>query len=118
MRLLSINTNGGLSLTSFTRNSIPSYAILSHTWGADDQEVTFQDICNATGSTKNGYRKIQFCGQQAQQDGLKYFWVDSCCINKSSSSELNEAIRSMFSWYSEAKVCYAYLSDRGVNGRQ
>jgi hypothetical protein len=73
MRLLSTNADGGFSLTSFTGNNIPSYAILSHTWGPDDQEVTFQDMCNATRSTKNGYRKIQFCGQQAQKDALKYF---------------------------------------------
>ena len=49
-------------------------------------------MCNATGSTKIGYRKIQFCGQQAPKDGLEYFWVDTCCIDKSDNIELQEAI--------------------------
>jgi hypothetical protein len=92
MRLLSTNADGSFSLTSFTGNNIPSYAILSHTWEADNQEVSFQDVCNATGSSKNGYRKIQFCAQQAENDGLQYFWVDSCSIDKSNNVELQEAV--------------------------
>ena len=111
MRLLSVNTDGSFSVTSFAGNNIPSYAILSHTWETDYQEVTFQDICNVTGSSKKGYRKIQFCGKQAKKDGLQYFWVDSCCINKSSSSEQQEAINSMFRWYRDAAKCYVYLTD-------
>jgi hypothetical protein len=114
MRLLSTNAQGSFSLTHFIGNDIPSYAILSHTWEADSQEVTFQDICNATGSSKNGYRKIQFCGQQAQKDGLQYFWVDGCCIDKSNSVELQEAINSMFRWYRDAAKCYVYLSDVSI----
>jgi Heterokaryon incompatibility protein (HET) len=111
MRLLSSHTDDSFSLTRFASNNIPSYAILSHTWEADNQEVTFQDICNTTGNSKNGYRKIQFCGQQAQKDGLQYFWVDSCCIDQSSSAELSTAINSMFRWYRDATKCYVYLSD-------
>jgi hypothetical protein len=111
MRLLHSHVDGSFSLTWFASNNIPSYAILSHTWEADDQEVTFQDICNTTGNSKNGYRKIQFCRQQAQKDGLQYFWVDSCCINQSSSAELSTAINSMFRWYQNAAKCYVYLSD-------
>ena len=111
MRLLSTNTDGGFSLTSFTRNNIPSYAILSHTWGADDQELTFQDMINGSGRNKAGYRKIQFCGDQAKKDGLQYFWVDSCCIDKSDAIELQTSINSMFRWYQNAAKCYVYLSD-------
>jgi hypothetical protein len=111
MRLLSSNIDGSFSLTRFTSNNIPSYAILSHTWEADDQEVTFQDMCNTTGNSKNGYRKIQFCSKQVQKDGLQYFWVDSCCIDQSSSAELSTAINSMFRWYRNAAKCYVYLSD-------
>jgi len=89
-------------------DKIPEYAILSHTWGADGEEVTFKDLMKGTGKDKPGYDKIRLCAKQADLDGLKY---SCCCIDKSSSSELSEAINSMFRWYSEAKLCYAYLSD-------
>ena len=111
MRLLKLNADGKLSLIHFVSNEIPEYAILSHTWGADSEEATFQDLMNGTGTDKPGYDKIRLCAKQADLDGLKYSWVDTCCIDKSSSAELSEAINSMFRWYSEAKVCYAYLSD-------
>jgi ankyrin repeat domain-containing protein 50 len=111
MRLLKINCDGSFSLTTFIGSKIPLYAILSHTWEADNQELTFQDVMNGTGRSKSGYRKIQFCGDQAKKDGLQYFWVDSCCIDKSSSAELSEAINSMFRWYQNAAKCYVYLSD-------
>lgn len=58
-----------------------------------------------------GYSKITGCCRQARLDGYEYAWVDSCCIDKSSSAELSEAINSMFKWYLDAEVCYAYLSD-------
>jgi hypothetical protein len=79
MYLLDAHNDGTLNITRFTGDKIPPYAILSHTWEADDQEVTFQDLVNGVGSCKTGYRKIQFCRGQAQRDGLQYFWVDSCC---------------------------------------
>jgi hypothetical protein len=111
MRRLSSNADGSFSLTRFIGNNIPSYAILSHVWEADDQEVTFHDLINHFGSNKNGYRKIQFCSEQAERDRLRYFWVDSCCIDKSSSIELQTAINSMFRWYWNSAKCYVYLSD-------
>ena len=51
---------------------------------------------DGTGKSKAGYDKIRFCGEQAQRDGLQYFWVDTCCIDKSNNNELSEAINSMF----------------------
>ena len=111
MRLLTIASGGGFSLTSFAGDTIPRYAILSHTWASDGQEVTYQDILNGQGQNKAGYEKIRFCRKQARRDGLAYFWIDSCCIDKSSSAELTEAINSMFRWYRNAVKCYVYLSD-------
>jgi hypothetical protein len=99
MRLLKINRNGNFSQTRFGPNDIPPYAILSHTWEADNQKLTFQEMTTGTGRSKADYRKIQFCGDQAKEDGLEYFWVDSCCIDKTSSAELSEAINSMFRWH-------------------
>lgn len=90
---------------------IPPYAILSHTWGAAEEEVTFKDMVDNTGKQKTGYRKIEFCGKEAAKKCLQHFWVDTCCIDKSSSAELSEAINSMYHWYREAEICFAYLED-------
>jgi hypothetical protein len=111
MRLLQYSESDELSIHSFDDGDIPPYAILSHTWGADGDEVTFADLQAGNGKTKPGYKKILFCGKQARQDGFKYFWVDTCCIDKNDKAELAFAIRSMFRWYRNAASCYAYLSD-------
>jgi hypothetical protein len=113
MRLLERNSTGQLSLTKdlISDDDIPKYAILSHTWGAGTEEVTYRDLIDGTGKSKPGYDKIRFCAQQAADDGLQYFWVDTCCIDKSSSAELQEAINSMFRWYQNSAKCYVYLSD-------
>jgi hypothetical protein len=116
MRFLERQSDGSFSLTkNFLDDSIPRYAILSHSWGHDSQEVNFEDIVNGSGQHKAGYEKIQFCGEQAARDGLSLFWVDSCCIKKSSDAELSEAINSMFRWYQCAEKCYVYLSDVSTN---
>ena len=111
MRLLEADGRGNFRLTKFVRGAVPEYAILSHTWADDGDELTFKDITENTGSGKLGYRKLQFCQQQAEKDGLQYFWIDSCCIDKSSSAELSEAINCMFRWYQGAEKCYVYLPD-------
>ncbi|KAL2020054.1 hypothetical protein VTK56DRAFT_8957 [Thermocarpiscus australiensis] len=111
MRLLERNGAGEIRLTKFFVSNVPRYAILSHTWGNEEEEVSFQDLMDGTGKNKLGYRKIQFCGEQAWRDGLEFFWVDTCCINKSNSTELQEAINSMFRWYRDAAKCYVYLAD-------
>jgi hypothetical protein len=110
IRLLQYSNDSEVCLTTFFVDKIPQkYAILSHTWGAE--EVTFEDLQVGTGTRKAGYNKIRFCGEQARHDGFKYFWVDTCCIDKSNSTELAEAINSMFCWYRDAAKCYVYLLD-------
>ncbi|KAI1372931.1 HET-domain-containing protein [Hypoxylon crocopeplum] len=96
-------------LTEYVPGKAPSYAILSHTWGKD--EVTFQDLSSQDYRHPKGYSKIEGCCRQAAKDGLQYVWIDTCCINKSSSAELTEGINSMFQWYKKSAVCYVYLSD-------
>lgn len=110
MRLLKRDSNGEFSLTKDLVNNIPAYAILSHTWGDEDQEVTYEDLAEGSGKSKAGYQKIRFCGEQAARDGLRYFWVDTCCIDKSDAIELQKSINSMFRWYKNAAKCYVYLS--------
>ncbi|ORY09411.1 heterokaryon incompatibility protein-domain-containing protein [Clohesyomyces aquaticus] len=106
MRLMNVETR---ELEEFFGDSIPPYAILSHTWGRD--EVTFQDLATEDHKRKHGYRKIEGCCQAADEQRIQYVWVDSCCIDKSSSAELSEAINSMFKWYEISKVCFIYLED-------
>ncbi|KAH7403059.1 heterokaryon incompatibility protein-domain-containing protein [Cadophora sp. MPI-SDFR-AT-0126] len=107
MRLLNTST---LKLESFFGREIPIYAILSHTWG--DDEVTLQDMANPTeAEQKLGYVKLRGCCNKAANDGYSYVWIDTCCIDKTSSAELSEAINSMYMWYKSSDVCYAYLSD-------
>lgn len=87
------------------------YAILSHTWDATGDEVSFADLATLDqGSSKKGYAKIRSACQQALCDGFTHIWIDTCCIDKSSSSELQEAMNSMFRWYKDSAICYVYLS--------
>ncbi|KAI3323208.1 HET-domain-containing protein [Xylariaceae sp. AK1471] len=106
MRLLNVKT--GLVeeiLNPLTYN----YAILSHMW--EEEEVSFSDMINPGFKAKEGYKKIKMARKLADEAGLRYVWIDTCCIDKSSSAELTEAINSMYRWYERSDVCYAYLSD-------
>jgi len=114
MRLLCLDEHGKPSLTEFLGNKIPPYAALPHTWRPDGGEVTFKDILDGVATNRPGYTKLSFCGEKAASHGLKYFWVDTYCIDKSSSAELQESINSMFYWYSNATRCYVYLSDFSI----
>ena len=60
---------------------------------------------------KKGWGKVQGCCSEARDLGFSYVWIDTCCIDKSSSAELSETINSMFKYYRNADVCLAYLSD-------
>lgn len=113
MRLLKVSSvesgDGKLELAYFVGRNIPPYAILSHTWG--DDEVLFTDIVNGSARGRKAFQKVKFAADQAREDDYEYIWIDTCCIDKSSSAELQEAINSMYAWYAKAKVCYAYLVD-------
>jgi Heterokaryon incompatibility protein (HET) len=114
MRLIDTST---FELKIFSEGQIPPYAILSHTWG--DQELSLQEL-QELGLTvfedgdigeHAGARKIRLTCRKALEDGYQYAWVDTCCIDKTSSAELSEAINSMFRWYFHAELCYVYLAD-------
>ncbi|KAJ5917450.1 heterokaryon incompatibility protein-domain-containing protein [Penicillium verhagenii] len=97
--------------------SPPPYAILSHTWGDPEEEISFQDLnLWATGKDfkglkRVGWRKVRRACAQALERRLSYIWIDTCCIDKSSSAELQEAINSMFAYYASSAICFAYLVD-------
>ena len=114
MRLLKLDSYGEFNLTDDLIDEVPPYAILSHTWGTDTEEVSLRGLVDGHGQSKAGYNKIRFCGQQAEHDRIQYFWVDTCCIDRSNNTELSEAINSMFRWYREAAKCYVYLLDVSI----
>ncbi|KAK4182245.1 HET-domain-containing protein [Podospora australis] len=105
MRLLHVKT---LKMRDFPKEP-PLYAILPHTWG--DEEVSLQEFASDDRETKKGFAKIKGCCRQAHSDGLDWVWIDTCCIDKTSSVELSEVINSMYAWYRDSQVCYAFLDD-------
>ncbi|KAI0890982.1 HET-domain-containing protein [Annulohypoxylon nitens] len=118
MRFLDTYTakvTGKLKLVEKKANELPEYAILSHTW--EENEIIFDDIENGKANntddkntaTLASLSKIRGACIQAADSGYQYIWIDSCCIDKKSSAELSEAINSMFVWYRDAAVCYAFL---------
>ncbi|KAI6808682.1 hypothetical protein KC332_g12995 [Hortaea werneckii] len=103
-----------LQLIQVWREDIPPFAVLSHTWSRNpDDEVLFADIKNGTAATKPAFGKVQDAIKAAMLDGYGYLWIDTCCIDKTSSVELSEAINSMYSYYATAQKCYAFLADVG-----
>lgn len=94
--------------------AMKGYAILSHTW--DAEEVSFQDMqIIETARQLKGFGKIELTCRQAIADGLRWAWVDTCCIDKKSSAELSEAINSMYRYYARSNCCYVFLSDVEVD---
>ncbi|KAI6145876.1 heterokaryon incompatibility protein-domain-containing protein [Pisolithus tinctorius] len=100
-----------------------NYAILSHRWD-DGSEVGYEEMTGLMKMEEQkrdkvkkryGYQKIIKSCEQARKDGYEWLWIDTCCIDKRSSSELSEAINSMYRWYQNAGVCYAYLNDVDVS---
>lgn len=106
MRLINTTT---LGIEIFFDGHAPPYAVLSHRW--HDGEISLQEMQNGTAVERPGYAKIVQTCALAVRDGLGYAWVDTCCIDKTSSAELSVAINSMYRWYGGAVVCYAFLSD-------
>lgn len=107
MRLIDIQS---LELREFFGAQTPAYAILSHRWGL--KELNFKEVYkNRIDRTKQGYKKLAEACRVSAIYGVRYLWIDTCCIDKRSSAELSEAINSMFTWYKDAKICLAYLED-------
>jgi hypothetical protein len=112
MRLLKLGSDDRFTLKWFSEENVPPYAILSHTWfRGQNEEVTFEVITECIQDKRPGFRKLEFCCKQAKADDLSYFWVDTCCIDKSNQTELTTSINAMFSWYQNAAKCYVYLPD-------
>ncbi|KAL4062249.1 heterokaryon incompatibility protein-domain-containing protein [Scleroderma yunnanense] len=110
--------NRRMKVLEFRDDHDTDYAVLSHRWA--DPEVSYDEMIELAKMEREerdeirqrgGYRKILASCEQAQRDKYEWLWVDTCCINKQSSAELSEAINSMYRWYQNSSVCYAYLHD-------
>ncbi|THU87951.1 hypothetical protein K435DRAFT_969692 [Dendrothele bispora CBS 962.96] len=97
----------------FSGQPVPPYAILSHRWLEEKEEVSFNDYLHLRSETKKkgGYRKITEARKKAADDRLDYIWIDTCCIDKNNKSESNRNINSMYFYYRNSAICYVYLSD-------
>lgn len=89
------------------------YAVLSHRWTLGNDEIQFADVVSKETDlrTKDGYAKFAGACALAKTLGYDLLWIDTCCINKANSTELSEAINSMYRWYAESRICIAYLQD-------
>lgn len=108
MRLLNVHT---LEFESESRTPEKAYAIASHRWEKD--EATFQDVHEKKNLSKAGYQKVKSFASYVRNNvpDIDTIWVDSCCIDKNNTAELDYSINSMFKWYRESEICLAYLSD-------
>ncbi|KAK7443541.1 hypothetical protein VKT23_015714 [Stygiomarasmius scandens] len=109
-RLLDTRT---LQLVEFYEEDIvPPYAILSHRW-IEGKEVVYEEFCQHQHRTKlkSGYQKIEAACRQARQDGIQYIWIDTCCIKQENHADVRKNIVSVYAYYQNADVCYAYLAD-------
>ena len=123
MKKEQVMSNGGrvnrqIKVLEFAHDDARSYAILSHRWTGE--EVNYEEIVDLAKMEKDeqneirqrlGYQKILASCEKAKEDEFEWLWVDTCCIDKRSSAELSEAINSMYRWYENSGVCYAYLHD-------
>ena len=109
----------GTKVLKFCNDEATEYAILSHRW-IDSTEVDYEEMIGLAKMDKQeqdgirgrqGYKKIVNTCRRAKEDRYRWVWIDTCCIDKRSSAELSEAINSMYRWYANAKMCYAYLHD-------
>ncbi|KAK7459507.1 hypothetical protein VKT23_009490 [Stygiomarasmius scandens] len=92
--------------------TVSQYAILSHRW-IEGEEVSFREFRKLGEETKSksGHCKIYAACQQAKKDGFRYIWIDTCCIDNENSDDVARNIKSMYAYYRNASVCYAYLVD-------
>lgn len=108
MRLLNVHT---FKLHDFTTKAIPPYVIASHRWC--DEETTFRDVQERRNVETDGYKKVEGFAEYVRNNvaSTDWLWIDTCCIDKTSSKELDDAINSMFDWYRKSVLCLTFLLD-------
>ncbi|KAI6119604.1 hypothetical protein EDD16DRAFT_1480102, partial [Pisolithus croceorrhizus] len=115
--LSSCRTRSPDQCTALIHTTISGYfqfVTFSHRWGVNEpllRDVEGRSIYRM--SITGGLGKLQaFCLRAWEQNYL-WAWSDTCCIDKDSSAELQEAIGSMFAWYRRSALTIVHLSDVG-----
>lgn len=113
MRLINSRT---FELRSLPPHEIPDYVILSHRW--ESEEITYGNILQNPISDEDsptrqlgGFSKVKGTCKLASEDGYSWVWIDSCCIDKESSADVDKAINSMWAYYAKSNICYVYMAD-------
>lgn len=108
-----VNTTTFRLSQDFSGSRIPKkYAILSHRWGESEPSLQQYEAAASSLYDMGGYRKIIAAATVANRRNYEWIWIDTVCIDKTSSAELSESINSMFKWYRDAELCLAYLNDK------
>ncbi|OJA14572.1 hypothetical protein AZE42_06368 [Rhizopogon vesiculosus] len=89
--------------------SYVKYAILSHRW-LDEGEPTYEEMKSGTARGPGYWKLKKFC-EKAWSFKVEFAWSDTCCIDKSSSTELDQSIRSMHRWYYNSDICIVHLAE-------
>ncbi|KIM50407.1 hypothetical protein SCLCIDRAFT_145541 [Scleroderma citrinum Foug A] len=94
------------------------YVTLSHRWGKSEpllHDIDGRVIYNL--DPTDGISKLQFFCHECYRHGYLWAWSDTCCIDKESSTELQEVIGSMFSWYWLSALTLVHLADVSDMGK-
>ncbi|KAI6095815.1 hypothetical protein F5141DRAFT_1265501 [Pisolithus sp. B1] len=89
------------------------YVMFSHVWQGN--EPSFQEV-NAVKSvwdlpeTPPNEKLRSFC-KKTRELGYKWAWSDTCCIDKSTSSTLDQSLTSMYKWYADSAATLVFLAD-------
>ncbi|KAL8650211.1 MAG: hypothetical protein Q9226_005235 [Calogaya cf. arnoldii] len=119
IRLLNVES---LTLQQFKDDDCPLYVILSHRWAEDpSDEVVYDDMAHFHEHRQSpqwkkarSAAKIVGACQKVLEDtsqAIRHIWIDTVCIRQDNPMELSTAINSMYRLYSDAEICFVYLSD-------
>ncbi|KAI6009516.1 hypothetical protein F5J12DRAFT_40996 [Pisolithus orientalis] len=88
------------------------YVMFSHAW--EGSEPSFQDVNIVKSVWKLPDMPLNeklrnFC-KETRRLGYNWAWSDTCCIDKSMSSILNQSLTSMYKWYANSAATLVYLA--------
>ncbi|KAI6041650.1 hypothetical protein EDC04DRAFT_3089035 [Pisolithus marmoratus] len=88
------------------------YVMFSHAWQGN--EPLYQDVKEAKSvwdlsDTPLNEKLRNFC-KESHRLGHNWAWSDTCCIDKTTSSILNQSLTSMYKWYADSAATIVFLA--------